>query len=205
MSRYKPDDDRDNAGAATEIIPSPDGRGKCGNIPPDDGTPPRLQVQFIERTAIVRFVDSEILFEEAGVRAISQQLHHLLEEGHTRLLLNLEGIRYMSAGMLATLVGLQQRVERAQGRLGLFGLDPVLRDMVRICRLERVFEIFADEREALSGGWAGDDRPRLERSRPIDPRVKIAPKCTAVGFRTDGAETPYGAPPCHPGNHRTPA
>ena len=98
--------------------------------------------------------------------AVGQQLHHLLEEGHTRLLLNLEGNRYMSASILATLVGLQQRAERAQGRVGLFGLNPVLRNMVRICRLERVFDIYIDEKEALSGGLAADDRPRLERSRP---------------------------------------
>ena len=79
-------------------------------------------------------------------------------------MLNLGGIRLMSGGMLATLVGLHRRVERAQGRLGLFGLDPVLRDMVRICRLERVFEIYPDEQDALSGRLAADDRPQFGKS-----------------------------------------
>jgi anti-sigma B factor antagonist len=123
---------------------------------------PRLSVRDVDGLAVVDFVHAEVLFEDGLIRELGKQLHRLIEEGHTRLLLNLEGIRYMSGGMLATLVGLHQRVERTQGRLGLFGLDPVLRDMVRICHLERVFHIYADEREALSGGLAADDRRRLE-------------------------------------------
>ena len=99
-----------------------------------------------------------VLIEEGTIRELGTQLHRLVDEGHTRLLLNLGGVRYFSSDMLAILAGLHRRVERAQGRLGLFGLDPVLRDMLRICRLERVFDIYADEREALSGGLAADDR-----------------------------------------------
>jgi anti-anti-sigma factor len=120
---------------------------------------PRLSVRVIGGLAVVDIVNADVLFEEGAIRELSTQLHRLVEEGCTRLLLNFGGVRYMSSDMLATLTGLHQRVERAQGRLGLFGLDPVLRDMLRICRLERVFDIYADEREALSGGLAADDRP----------------------------------------------
>ncbi len=109
-----------------------------------------------------------------AIRELSKQLHRLIEEAHTRLLLNLGDIRHMSGAMLATLVRLHQRVGRVEGRLGLFGLDPVPGDMVRLCRLERVFHIYAGEREVLSGGLAADDRPRPERSRPLYPGVNIA-------------------------------
>src|SRR5262245_867225 len=52
MSRYKHDDHRDDASTEAEVAPSPDGRGKSWEIPPDEGTSPRLRVQAIERTAI---------------------------------------------------------------------------------------------------------------------------------------------------------
>ena len=136
-----------SAGTASTAM-APDGR-------------PRLAVRSLDGLAVVDFVNAEVLFEGGAIRELGTQLHRLIEEGHTRLLLNLGGIRLMSGGMLATLVGLHRRVERAQGRLGLFGLDPVLRDMVRICRLERVFEIYPDEQDALSGRLAADDRPQL--------------------------------------------
>jgi anti-sigma B factor antagonist len=146
-------------GDATSATGDSDGTASTSMVP--DGLP-RLRVRDVDGLAVVDFVNAEVLFEGGTIRELSTQLHHLIEEGHTRLLLNLDGIRSMSGSMLATLLGLHQRLERAQGRLGLFGLDPVLRDMVRICRLEPVFDIYADEREAVRGGLAADDRPRLE-------------------------------------------
>ena len=136
-----------SAGTASTAM-APDGR-------------PRLAVRSLDGLAVVDFVNAEVLFDGGTIRELGTQLHRLIEEGHTRLLLNLGGIRLMSGGMLATLVGLHRRAERAQGRLGLFGLDPVLRDMVRICRLERVFEIYPDEQDALSGRLGANDRPQF--------------------------------------------
>jgi hypothetical protein len=72
-------DHRDHASTATEISSS-DGRGKAWSIPPDQRKSPRLRVRIIERTAIVRFVDASILFEEAAVRAVSQQLQSAMAE-----------------------------------------------------------------------------------------------------------------------------
>jgi anti-sigma B factor antagonist len=159
-------------GDATFATGESDGNAPTSMVP--DGLP-RLVVRDVDGFAVVDFVNAEVLFEGGVIRELSTQLHHLIEQGHTRLLLNLGGIRLMSGGMLATLVGLHRRVERAQGRLGLFGLDAVLRDMVRICRLERVFDIYADESEALSGRSAADNRPQFERSRPLCHGVDVAP------------------------------
>jgi anti-anti-sigma factor len=136
---------------------------------------PHLKVRGVAGFKVVDIVNTDVLFEEGAIRELSTQLNCLVEEGCTRLLLNLGGIQYLSSDVLATLAGLHLRVERAQGRLGLCGLDPVLRDMVRICGLERVFDIYADEREVLDGGLAADDRPGPERSRPPYPGVNIAP------------------------------
>ena len=74
MSRYKHDDHREDESTAAEVAPSPDGRGECCKIPPDDGTSPRLQVPAIERTAIVRLQDAEIPFQEAAARPASNSM-----------------------------------------------------------------------------------------------------------------------------------
>jgi anti-anti-sigma factor len=55
----------------------------------------------------------------------------------------------MSSDVLGTLAVLRRRVERAHGRLAVFGLDPTLREMTRICGLEPVLEIYPTEGEAL--------------------------------------------------------
>jgi len=51
--------------------------------------------------------------------------------------------------VLGILAGLQREVDPARGNIALCGLDPSLRDMVRITHLDRVFDICGDEAEAL--------------------------------------------------------
>jgi anti-anti-sigma factor len=107
-------------------------------------------VRAIERTVLIRFADAEILFEEEAVHMVGQELRRLIEEqGPGRLVVNFAGVRYISSEVLGILAGLQGQLESARGSVVLCGLDPLLRDMVRITRLDRVFDVCADEAEAL--------------------------------------------------------
>jgi anti-anti-sigma factor len=107
-------------------------------------------------------MNAEALFEEEAIRELSVQLRRLIEEGYTRLVLNFGRVRTMSSDVLATLARLHQHVKQARGSLGLYGLDPVLVDMLRICHLEQLLAIYADETEALGSGSATADRPQRE-------------------------------------------
>jgi anti-sigma B factor antagonist len=113
------------------------------------GRGPRLRVRTIERIALVRFDDAAMLVTESDVRAVGEQLDRLVEEGHTRLLLNLSGVRYLSSDVLAVLVRRQERLAASGGSLRLCGLDPLLRDMLRITHLDRVLDVCSDEAQAL--------------------------------------------------------
>ena len=64
-------------------------------------------------------------------------------------MVNFGGVQYLSSEVLGILAGLQRKVEQARGRIQLCGLDPLLREMVRITHLDRVFDICDDEAEAL--------------------------------------------------------
>jgi anti-anti-sigma factor len=110
-----------------------------------------MRVKTIPRTAVVRFEDAEILFEASDVRAIGEQLRRLIDDqGETRLLLNFSGVRYLSSDVLAILADLQKKkIEPVGGCIQLCGLDPLLRDMVRISRLDQMFDVCTDEAEAL--------------------------------------------------------
>ena len=137
--------DLDRASSTSEVL---DGR-------------PRLDVRVIDGLSVVEFVNSQYLVDQDVIRALSLQLHHLVEEGHTRMLLNFCGVQCISCGVLGTLAALHGRLERAKARLGLCGLDPLMRQMIRICHLEPVFDIYADQEEALGAvvergpdGWS---------------------------------------------------
>jgi anti-sigma B factor antagonist len=107
-------------------------------------------VRTVEPTAVVRFEEAEILFEEDAVHTVGRELRRLIEdEGHTRLVVNFSGVQYLSSEVLAILAGLHSKVRPLQGSIALCGLDPLLRDMVRITHLDRMFDICGDEAEAL--------------------------------------------------------
>src|SRR4051812_48471861 len=143
------------------------GRGVTGAGPREPGCDTearqRLRVRTIERTAVVDFVGPLDLFGEALFHAVSDRLHCLVEqEGYRRLLLNLHGVRYLSSDVLGTLAALHRVVGPERGRIQLCGLDPLLRDLLRITRLDEAFDVYADEAEALGLDLHGV-RESLER------------------------------------------
>ena len=156
MSMNRDADGREDGRVAAAILPV-DGRGGVRVLEAEPDGQPSLHVKVLERTAIVRFVDAEILFEEATVRALGDQLARLIEEGgYTRLVLNFSGVQYLSGAMLGRLAGLQKQLDPARGRIQLCGLEQLPRDVLRITHLDRVFDIRSDEAEAL--GLAPHDR-----------------------------------------------
>ena len=84
-----------------------------------------------------------------------------LVEQDKRVLIGSLQDRYVRAAFLATLAGLSRRVEKAKGRLGLCGLTSTLREMIRICRLEGLFEIYTDELGG-AGGASPDWDPSFQ-------------------------------------------
>jgi anti-sigma B factor antagonist len=107
-------------------------------------------VRTVERTAVIRFEDAESLFEEDAIHTAGRELRRLIEdEGHTRLVVNFAGVQYLSSEVLGILAGLQREVDPVRGNIVLCGLAPLLRDMLRITHLDRVFDICGDEAEAL--------------------------------------------------------
>jgi anti-sigma B factor antagonist len=149
MSNDRKIDERDRVRIAIETVARTDARRDPGDFPAQADAPPRLRVRTIERAATIRFDGAEILFEESAVRAVREQLNRLVHEGHTHLLVNFGGVRYLSSDVLGILAAVHKKIEPAQGRIRLCGLDPLLRDMLRITHLDRVLDVCNDEAEAL--------------------------------------------------------
>lgn len=109
-----------------------------------------LNVDIVDGTAVVRFVNTDIIFAEGIVQEVGDQLLRLVEDQNlNQIVLNLSGVRYLSSTMLGKLVSLSRRIEQTDGRLRLCSLSPVVSDILRISRLDRVFEICVDVPSAL--------------------------------------------------------
>jgi anti-anti-sigma factor len=111
---------------------------------------PRLLVETIGDVAVISFAESGIGSEEA-VRAIAEHLSNLVEtEGSGKLLLNFQNVQSMSGRMLAVLLWIARRIERAGGSMKLCSITPHLQNHFEITRLYRYFEIYSEKSAALS-------------------------------------------------------
>ncbi len=106
--------------------------------------PRYFHVESRDGITIVRFDDIQI-----GPDA-REPLYGLVEnEGHTKIVLDLSDIWALSSLALGILANFQQRVEARGGRLKLCGLNPNIKQIFRMTKLDQIFQVYANQEDAL--------------------------------------------------------
>jgi anti-sigma B factor antagonist len=109
----------------------------------------RLEVEKMGDVTIACLSDRKILIEQ-HIQVIGDQLLNLVKEsGEKKLLLNFRNVEYMSSAVLGMLVTLNKSVKAAGGKLVLCSIDPQIREVFEITKLDKLFVIRSDEQEAL--------------------------------------------------------
>ncbi len=85
-----------------------------------------------------------------GDALLREQVHHLLEGGRSKILLNLEGVSYMDSAGIGELVACYKRAREKGGTVKLLRPSGKVQDLLVLTKLEEVFENFADEKAALA-------------------------------------------------------
>lgn len=102
--------------------------------------------QLGDKSAIIKLIGEADVFTLPAAR---QEMLKLIEEGVNWLIVDLEGIDYLDSTALGTLVGMLKRVRERSGELVLVGPKPRIRRLFEITRLEQVFSIYPDEKQAI--------------------------------------------------------
>jgi anti-anti-sigma regulatory factor len=121
----------------------------------------RLLVRPVGEAIIVKCFSTQVPFDDPETAELGASLMWLVKLGYVRILLNLQGVHFASGSLLCSLACVHQHVVKARGFLRLFGLEPIVRDALRICHLDTALEIYASEAEALS---ANRSRPAAKES-----------------------------------------
>ena len=108
----------------------------------------QISVRRIDKTAILELTGSIDLSSSPAVRKIL--LHELRESRTPRVILNLEKVKYIDSSGVASLVEGLKASRDIGSRLLLFGLTPVVREVLQLSRLLKIFEIYENEQQALS-------------------------------------------------------
>ena len=84
-----------------------------------------------------------------GDEFLKDKVNSLIQQGHRKLLLNLEGVPYVDSAGLGEIVRTYTTVSRQGGKLKLLNLTKRIEDLLAITKLLTVFETFESEQTAV--------------------------------------------------------
>ena len=107
----------------------------------------KATVRKLGRVAVVDIV-GKITIGEGDV-LLREKVQELLDAGESRILLNLEKVKYMDSAGIGELVACYKRAKEKEGTVKLLNPSGKVYDLLQLTKLEEVFETFRDEGEAL--------------------------------------------------------
>lgn len=85
-----------------------------------------------------------------GDELLKDKINSLVQQGHKKLVLNLESVPYIDSAGLGEIVRTYTTVSRQGGKLKLLNLTKRIQDLLSITKLLTVFETFDTEQEAVN-------------------------------------------------------
>ena len=87
--------------------------------------------------------------ERANMQLVGKKV--LSSRSAPRIIVNLSGIEWVSSTFVNELLQLRMMVHGADGKLTLCGVQPIVREVLQITKLESLFNFAEDEESALGG------------------------------------------------------
>ncbi len=109
----------------------------------------RIQVSEKNDVTVVHFLDRKII-DAGNIQDLGKELFSLVEdESRKFLLLDFSGVDFLSSAALNKLIILDKKVREANGKLRLCRLRREINDVFAITKLNKTFQIFDEQDEAL--------------------------------------------------------
>ena len=93
-------------------------------------------------------IDGEIDINSSP--SIKKSFDKLISQKIPRIVINLSKVTYVDSSGLATLVEMLKNMKSYGGRMRLACMSPKIKSLFEITKLEKLFEIMADEETAIS-------------------------------------------------------
>ena len=104
-----------------------------------------LNSQSVNGITVVQLPDK---INAGNSRAFENDVKPLMD-GNTRAIFDLTQVKHLDSSGLGAIVGCLKRLRTAGGDLKLCGMSAQIRTIFEIVRLHHVFDIYADQQEAI--------------------------------------------------------
>ena len=109
----------------------------------------RFRIEKRDSLVLLR-IDEKHATWGAGADEVKQALLGLIEEGHTRVVIDMSRVEFADSSMLGALIAGLKLVTRKGGAMSIIGANERIRTIFQQTRLHRVFAIYDTEEDALA-------------------------------------------------------
>ena len=110
----------------------------------------RIAVEKKGEFTIIRFRDADIL-DQVNIHEMGSEMYGIVESSPgIKLIVDFEGVQYLSSSALGKLITLKRKVGEVSGTLKMCRIKPEIMEVFRITKLDTIFEIRADLDAAMA-------------------------------------------------------
>jgi len=109
-----------------------------------------MVVSVREKQGVVVFTVQGEMVGGPDATQVSEKIRSLLEQGKRKFLIDMEKVEWMNSSGLGILIASLTTVKNHQGQLKLLHVRKKPMELLQITKLDRVFEVFEDEGEAIA-------------------------------------------------------
>lgn len=109
-----------------------------------------FELEHLDSDNIQTFRLSGRLMDQAQSEDLIDHLDKTIENGHKKIILDLEGLNYMNSTGLNTVISVMNKAKKAGGSAVICSLNPTVKQLFSVTKLDSVFTIVESHEEALS-------------------------------------------------------
>ena len=110
----------------------------------------QLRISQVGEVTQIEFIESKIL-DESNIQQISEELCAAVDEQTTpKVMLGFGNVEHLSSAALGALITVNNRVKGKDGILCLSEIDPQIREVFTITKLDKIFPIYDTSEEAMN-------------------------------------------------------
>ena len=112
---------------------------------------PNLQVEYHGAVIVATLTDEKIL-DDRQIQELEGSFMPLIEQNDAvQLIIDFSSVKFLTSSVLGLLIRISKKVYEKGGKLRLCAIDPKIMEVFRITRLDKIFERFTNQDDAIVG------------------------------------------------------
>ena len=108
--------------------------------------------------------------DTSNLDELKAEMNAQVDEGHIRVCVNLEGVRFINSSHIGNFVAFHKRLAQEDGEMVLSCPSGFLQTTIKTLGLDRVFRVYGSNADAVAH-FGGAEAETLESDAPIDPSL----------------------------------